>query len=72
MPLRPLIVALALLIAVSWCPAAAGAHGGPPGGGPHPGRAHAAPAVSALVLLGVPAVAIAAGALGLRRAVRRG
>jgi hypothetical protein len=74
-PLRPLIVVLALAVAVAvalaWAPGTAGAHGGMPGAGAHGGAQHAGEAVGTLVLLGVPALALAAAALLLRRAVRR-
>ena len=71
MLLRPLIVVLALAVALGWAPGTAGAHGGMPGAKAHGGAGHAGEVVSTLVLLGVPALALAAGALLLRRAVLR-
>jgi hypothetical protein len=66
----PLIAVLLLVAAVVGLPAEAAAHAGLPGGGPHGGARHASAGLSALVLLGVPAAALAAGAVWLRRAVR--
>ncbi len=71
MALRPLIVVVLLLAAAALgLPVEAGAHAGVPGAAPHGGARHASASLSAVVLLGVPAAGLLAGALWLRRAVR--
>jgi hypothetical protein len=67
---RLLIVLVLVAAAVAGLPAEAGAHGGVPGAGRDGGTGHASGALGTLLLLGVPAAGLVAGAVALRRAVR--